>query len=486
MPNITETSTFDAGVYQLEAGDLAQGGATGTSNKSLQNLANRTKYLKDHVDTLQAGGVGGSLTLNSPAITGLPTAPTGASDDNDLSIANTAFVTRALNGGTVITSTGGVVTATSAQMGNKLIQVSGALTQDMILKFAATQVGEWVIVNSTTGAFRLLVTDTLDSTNARGVYVNQGEARRVFNKSVSGDFRLSNVITGTATTTLQPWALKTADFSVAAGGRYVASTATAMTATLPATPQVGDEFTLKGNYFTNALTVDPVGGATTGTTQLVTGLTANNNGSGSFATDVVTIPSSYLVSPSTAWHVFDAASGTTFNSSVTTVNYYEAGISIPAKARVLSFVLTGTSAVNQNVRVLLFGVRTARTANAETTAGTSNLITTATTTENLHASLTAKPKLLFDSGQVAITTSGTQTVNATVPPIMQGNFETYIVQMQFSSAPNFFTVMDCVFTTLSGGHTINGEIGTVVLQDYHQTMHGIYTGSNNWALVRVS
>jgi len=45
MANITETDTYDAGVYLLATTDPVQGGAGGASNAPLVNLANRTHYL---------------------------------------------------------------------------------------------------------------------------------------------------------------------------------------------------------------------------------------------------------------------------------------------------------------------------------------------------------------------------------------------------------------------------------------------------------
>lgn len=55
MASLPESSTFDAGVYQLELTDPVIGGPSGVSNAPLKNLANRTKYLKDHVDALENG-----------------------------------------------------------------------------------------------------------------------------------------------------------------------------------------------------------------------------------------------------------------------------------------------------------------------------------------------------------------------------------------------------------------------------------------------
>lgn len=92
MANLPESSTFDAGVYQLELTDAVVGGPSGVSNAPLKNLANRTKYLKDHVDAIEAA----YAPKVSPAFTGNPTVPTAAQFDADTSVASTEFVQRAL------------------------------------------------------------------------------------------------------------------------------------------------------------------------------------------------------------------------------------------------------------------------------------------------------------------------------------------------------------------------------------------------------
>jgi hypothetical protein len=62
MTTLTETATYDAGVTQLDTGVVITGGPTGSANAPLKNLANRTAYLKSHVDTLEAGGGTSSST----------------------------------------------------------------------------------------------------------------------------------------------------------------------------------------------------------------------------------------------------------------------------------------------------------------------------------------------------------------------------------------------------------------------------------------
>jgi len=47
MANVTETSTWESGIYQLETTDPVEGGALGISNLQPKQLGNRTKWLYD-------------------------------------------------------------------------------------------------------------------------------------------------------------------------------------------------------------------------------------------------------------------------------------------------------------------------------------------------------------------------------------------------------------------------------------------------------
>ena len=94
MANLPESSTFDAGVYQIETTDPVIGGPSGVTNTPLKNLANRTKYLKDHVDAIEAN----FAPKASPAFTGTPTAPTPSAGTNNTQLATTAFVKAAVDG----------------------------------------------------------------------------------------------------------------------------------------------------------------------------------------------------------------------------------------------------------------------------------------------------------------------------------------------------------------------------------------------------
>ncbi|MDT3721407.1 hypothetical protein [Pseudomonas oryzihabitans] len=65
MANLTEQNQYEDGIYQIEKSDPVVGGADGISNRQANQLANRTRWLKARLDGL----------LDSPALTGKPTAP---------------------------------------------------------------------------------------------------------------------------------------------------------------------------------------------------------------------------------------------------------------------------------------------------------------------------------------------------------------------------------------------------------------------------
>ena len=62
MADLPESNTWEAGIYQIELTDPVQGGLTGVSNTQAKQLANRTAYLKDRVDTLEAADLDTRVT----------------------------------------------------------------------------------------------------------------------------------------------------------------------------------------------------------------------------------------------------------------------------------------------------------------------------------------------------------------------------------------------------------------------------------------
>jgi hypothetical protein len=51
MANLTETSVYESGIYQIEMTDPIQGGPDGISNLQAKQLGNRTRFLKDRFET---------------------------------------------------------------------------------------------------------------------------------------------------------------------------------------------------------------------------------------------------------------------------------------------------------------------------------------------------------------------------------------------------------------------------------------------------
>lgn len=54
MANVTETSTWENGIYQLETTDPVEGGSGGISNQQAKQLGNRTKWLYDAIAVINA------------------------------------------------------------------------------------------------------------------------------------------------------------------------------------------------------------------------------------------------------------------------------------------------------------------------------------------------------------------------------------------------------------------------------------------------
>ena len=54
MANVTETSTWEGGIYQIETTDPVLGGPNGIANVQAKQLANRTKFLKERADQVDA------------------------------------------------------------------------------------------------------------------------------------------------------------------------------------------------------------------------------------------------------------------------------------------------------------------------------------------------------------------------------------------------------------------------------------------------
>jgi hypothetical protein len=97
MANLDETGAGgynweEEGVYQLEITDRVMAGAGGIANRQATDLAKRTRNLHDRLSTAETQ----KASLNSPAFSGTPTAPTPTPGTNTQQVASTAFVQAAI------------------------------------------------------------------------------------------------------------------------------------------------------------------------------------------------------------------------------------------------------------------------------------------------------------------------------------------------------------------------------------------------------
>ena len=65
MANLSETETYEAGIYQLETSDKLMGGSGGVSNRQAAQLANRTAWLKANKLEMSSGTFTATLHMNS-------------------------------------------------------------------------------------------------------------------------------------------------------------------------------------------------------------------------------------------------------------------------------------------------------------------------------------------------------------------------------------------------------------------------------------
>lgn len=175
MANQPEQPIFDSGVYQLEQDDPVLGGYGGLSNIPLLNLANRTSWLKQEVDAIIAA-LPTKAPLDSPALTGIPTAPTQSLENATTRIATTAFARGIVSGKMekVLSGTSGA-TLTENEAGNGLLVFSGAITAavNVVVPSASRR---WIAYNGTSGGHAI----ALKTATAAGVSVPPGMALEVW------------------------------------------------------------------------------------------------------------------------------------------------------------------------------------------------------------------------------------------------------------------------------------------------------------------
>lgn len=147
MGQITETSTFDSTVYQWETTDSVTGGPNGIANAPLKNLANRTRFLKDRQDLLVAQ-VATLAPLNSPALTGSPTAPTPLMSAKSTELA-TAGLARNFASGLIGIAMTATYSTSSVEAGYASMILTGGLQGPALLLLPTNAVGRWTILNGT-------------------------------------------------------------------------------------------------------------------------------------------------------------------------------------------------------------------------------------------------------------------------------------------------------------------------------------------------
>lgn len=171
--------------------------------------------------------------LASPTFTGTPAAPTAAAGTNTTQLATTAFVNTAVDGTLVKSVAGGsTVTLTSAEAGNAILQLTGALTANIAVTVPAATTGWWIVDNRTTGAYTLTVKTPAGS----GVVVAQGKKRIVLcdgtNVLPATDDSDSLALTGTPTA---PTAAPGTNTTQIANTAFVQAAVAALVASSPGT-----------------------------------------------------------------------------------------------------------------------------------------------------------------------------------------------------------------------------------------------------------
>jgi len=102
MANVTETSQWVTGIYQLETTDPVEGGALGISNRQATELGDRTKWLYDRTiealkfvpknrgwfTGLDVGSSAGSLTVSGNITSAIASVPSGGNSSVLVTFAN--------------------------------------------------------------------------------------------------------------------------------------------------------------------------------------------------------------------------------------------------------------------------------------------------------------------------------------------------------------------------------------------------------------
>lgn len=125
MANLPESSSWVSGIYQLETTDYATGGVNGTANTQAKQLANRTAYLKEHMDTAEADiDALQAKVAKGPSLSGFMNI-TNVDADTTLVAADTGKLIRIVGSGSDIT----LMTAVQCGANNMVALVYEAAAQ---------------------------------------------------------------------------------------------------------------------------------------------------------------------------------------------------------------------------------------------------------------------------------------------------------------------------------------------------------------------
>lgn len=168
MANLSELPQWDAGVYRLETTDQAEGGESGKANAPLKNLANRTSYLKSHVDALEAET---SMTAHVAASDPHPGYTTAAELAAAISSAEVPSASETVQGKVELATNAEAVTGTDTSRAVTPAGVAAAVSAQIIVAYGAIGSVCLARYNSTSGVASgaTVAGSTLTPSNTFGV-----------------------------------------------------------------------------------------------------------------------------------------------------------------------------------------------------------------------------------------------------------------------------------------------------------------------------
>lgn len=183
--------------------------------------------------------VGVNDTYYNLSMSGTPVAPTAVDGINTVQVATTAFVQSAIGGNLQKAVTGGTVTLTDGESSNTSLTFVGTLKSALTVIVPASVRRNWIVFNSTSGAFGL----TVKTAAGTGVGVAQGKRNQVYSDGTNvydgfNDFE-SIAMTGTPTAPTAAAGTNTTQvattaFVTAAGGSFLPKTGVGLTGALRA------------------------------------------------------------------------------------------------------------------------------------------------------------------------------------------------------------------------------------------------------------